>query len=218
MHAFDELLKVAERLNGPDGCPWDRTQTFFTLQPYLLEEMHEVLEAVDAKDDEKTVEELGDLLYTIIFYCKIAQRDKRFTIQEVIEKVLAKLIHRHPHVFGDTTANTPDEVIKEWEKRKLEEKAHKGRKSAIDGIPETLPLVAKAQKMIGKIVRKNPAFFLTHKEEKNPSAEDEIANELTQLICKASQKGVDLESTLRRTTTRLEKEFRDWESSTIGSH
>ena len=129
--------------------------------------MHEVLEAVDAQDDEKIVEELGDLLYTIIFYCKIAQRDKRFTIQEVIEKVLAKLIHRHPHVFGDTTANTPEEVIKEWEIRKLEEKAHKDRKSALDGIPETLPIVAKAQKMIGKIVRKNPAFFLSQKKRKS---------------------------------------------------
>ncbi len=211
MHAFDELLKVAERLNGPEGCPWDRTQTFFSLQPYLLEEVHEVLEAVDVKDDEKTIEELGDLFYTIIFYCKIAQRDKRFTIQQVIESVLAKLIHRHPHVFGDTRADTPEEVMKEWEKRKLAEKAHKDRKSALDGIPESLPPITKAQKIIRKIVHKNPAFFLSAKESP-ASTEDEIANELVAVLCKACQKDIDVESVLRRKTASLEKEFRQWEA------
>lgn len=214
MDAFDSLLKVAERLNGPDGCPWDRTQAFFSLQPYLLEEVHEVIEAVDSKDDEKTVEELGDLLYTIIFYCKIAQRDKRFSIREVIETVEAKLIHRHPHVFGDTKLDTPQEVMKEWEERKLKEKGHKDRKSAIDGIPETLPLIAKAQKLFNKIARKAPAFFKARKLAA-ATPEEEISAELTLLLCKANEKGVDLEGAFRRLAARTEEEFREWEKTAV---
>ncbi|MBI2743124.1 MAG: MazG family protein [Chlamydiales bacterium] len=214
MDAFDELLKIAEKLNGPDGCPWDRTQTFFSLQPYLLEEVHEVIEAVDSKDDEKTIEELGDLFYTVIFYCKVAQKDKKFSIQDVIKAVQAKLIHRHPHVFGDLKFETPQEVMKEWEKRKLVEKGHKDRKSAVDGIPETLPLIARAQKLISKILRKHSAFF-SSATQKPETPEEEISQELTQLLCKAHNKGVDLESALRRTIAQHEKEFRAWEKTAV---
>lgn len=206
MREFDELLKVAERLNGPDGCPWDRTQTFHSLQPYLLEEVHETIEAVDLNEDAKIIEELGDLLYTIIFYCKIAKKEKRFAIEDVLTRVREKLIQRHPHVFGETKAKNVDEVIHKWEERKLQEKAHQQRKSALDGIPETLPLLAKAQKMVSKILRKAPTFFA--KPEKSANPEDQIASELLTVIQKAQQSGIDAESALRRATSRLEQEFR----------
>lgn len=209
MKEFDELLKVAERLNGPNGCPWDRTQTFHSLQPYLLEEVHEAIEAIDLDENAKIIEELGDLLYTIIFYCKIAKKEKRFAVEDVLRCVREKLIQRHPHVFGETKAKNVDEVIHKWEERKLQEHAHKHRKSALDGIPETLPLLAKAQKMISKILRKHSTFFA--KQEKPAALEDQIASELLAVIQKAQKNGVDAESALRRATSRLEKEFRSQE-------
>ena len=92
MQAFDDLLKVAQVLNGPTGCPWDLKQTFFSLQPYVLEEAHEVVEAVDSQNDKEIVEELGDLLYTVIFYAKIAEKEFRFSMEEIVKCVTDKLI------------------------------------------------------------------------------------------------------------------------------
>ena len=101
MEAFDKLLDVAKTLNGPDGCPWDHTQTFESLKKYVLEEAHEVMEAVDEKDNAHLIEELGDLLYTVVFYAMIAEKESLFTIDEIINHVKDKLVRRHPHVFGD---------------------------------------------------------------------------------------------------------------------
>jgi MazG family protein len=210
MNSFDKLLEVAEKLNGPGGCPWDLSQTFLTLQTYLLEEVHEVIEAVDSGEKKMIVEELGDLLYTIIFYCMIAKREKKFTLDEVLDGVREKLIYRHPHIFGDVELNTPQEVMREWEKRKRKEKNHENRKSAIDGIPETLPLLAKAQKTVAKILRKHPTFFSV---DKSNSSEEEIATEFFALICKAHHNAVDMEGTVRRRLAHCEKQFRKHEDT-----
>ena len=104
MKAFDELLDVARTLNGEKGCPWDIKQTFFSLQPYVIEEAHELVEAVDRGDDQEIVEELGDLLYTVVFYAKVAEREKRFTMEDILNCEKEKLIRRHPHVFGEVEA------------------------------------------------------------------------------------------------------------------
>src|ERR1700720_2855460 len=122
MEQFDELLHVAEKLLSPEGCPWDLKQTFQSLQPYVLEEAHEVIEAVDLDDDQKIVEELGDLLYTIIFYGKLAEKTRRFSMEQIVSTVKEKLIRRHPHVFGDVNVENVDEVVSNWEKIKKQEK------------------------------------------------------------------------------------------------
>ena len=127
MYGFEELMEVAQTLNGPDGCLWDQKQTFQSLRPYVLEEAQEVVEAVDSDKNEEIIEELGDLFYTVIFYTMVAKREKRFSIQDVIETLKAKLIRRHPHVFGDAKAESMEEVIDIWNKVKKEEKKDKLR-------------------------------------------------------------------------------------------
>lgn len=208
MDKFKALLEVADHLNGPEGCPWDRKQTFHTLQPYVLEEAHEVVEAVDKNDDGKIIEELGDLLYTIIFYCKLAEKEKRFCIWDVIEAIREKLIRRHPHVFGDLKLETAEQVLHKWEHIKAAEKGHAHRKSALDGIPPTMSSLAKAQKMIRRILKTSSTVFSEPIEE---ATEREIGEGLIQLVLKAEKSGIDLESAFRRTLSNYEKLFRVWE-------
>lgn len=211
MNSFDRLLKLADLLLGPEGCPWDRTQTFLTLQPYLLEEVHEVIEAVDANDDQKILEELGDLLYTIVFYGKLAEKEGRFTLNAVIDNIYEKLVRRHPHVFGEQKIEKAEDVIGHWEKIKRKEKAHLDRKSALDGIPPTLPGLARAQKVLKKILRTEASLFTEEKKHQNPHPEKQIGQELIELILRAEESGIDIESALRRTLGYYETEFRKWE-------
>jgi uncharacterized protein YabN with tetrapyrrole methylase and pyrophosphatase domain len=209
MKAFDELLEVASILNGPDGCPWDRKQTFFTMQPYVLEEAHEVVEAVDGQIDHEIVEELGDLLYTIIFYAMLAQKEGRFTIEDIVLSVKEKLIRRHPHVFGNEKAETEQDVIKNWDKIKQGEKGKSERKSALDGIPEGLPTLARAQKMI-KVFLKGKYFTA---EGESVCTEKECAEQLFRILLCAEKSDVDAESALRRKLADCKKSFLEWEAS-----
>lgn len=136
MDAFDRLVEIGDRLHGPDGCPWDKEQTFESLRPHVLEEAHELLEAVDEDSTEGMVEELGDVLFQIIFYGRLGEKSGRFTLRDVIERVSEKLIRRHPHVFGEIEVKDADEVIHHWERVKAEEK--KERKHSLEGIPKAL--------------------------------------------------------------------------------
>ena len=209
MEQFDSLLHVAERLLGPNGCPWDQKQTFLTLQPYVLEEAHEVIEAVDADDDSKITEELGDLLYTIIFYGKLGERSGRFTMEEIVKTIKEKLIRRHPHVFEGLEVADTEEIMKNWEKIKLQEKGESKPKSSLDGIPPTMPTLIKAQKILKRIQRsKLPLPFL------DPPllAEEEIGDQFIQLILHAEYQGIDAESALRRSLSKIESTFREGES------
>ncbi|TMK14859.1 MAG: nucleoside triphosphate pyrophosphohydrolase, partial [Actinobacteria bacterium] len=140
-----DLVKVQARLREPDGCPWDREQTHRTLARHLLEETHELLEAIDADDDAAVRDELGDLLLQVTFHAQIAADEGRWDIDDVAEGLIRKLIHRHPHVFGDVDVAGSDEVLVNWEKLKAEEDG--GRKGVDDGIPETLPALARAAKV-----------------------------------------------------------------------
>lgn len=208
MKEFDELLAVADRLLGPQGCPWDLQQNFFTLQPYVIEESHEVLEAIDEGDDQKIFEELGDLIYLIIFYAKVAQKENRFTIQDVLTTVKEKMIRRHPHIFSEGDAKTADEVMERWEEIKKEEKGHQQRKSAADGIPERLPTLVKAQKLLRKIKKTNYPLPSTHSLD-----ETGVGEAFVQLILSAEKGDVDCESALRRVVSSSEQKFRDWEKT-----
>ena len=200
---FDLLLEVARRLNGPNGCPWDLKQTFESLQPYILEEAHEVLEALDLGDEEKIIEELGDLLYTVIFYAKVAEKQNLFTIDDILEAIRLKLIRRHPHVFGEIEAKNADEVIKRWEEIKKTEKGHSDRKSALDGIPKNLPLTLKAQKILRKVKQAG------YRDEKQHS--ETIGDRFLSLCAEAEEKGIDVEIAFRQSLAALEKKFRAWE-------
>ena len=137
-----EMLEVIEALRGPEGCPWDREQTHGTLRPYLLEETYELLEAIDSADDEEILEELGDVLLQVFMHHAIAQEEGRFTIAEIAHHATAKMINRHPHVFGDVEAATAEQVLSNWEGLKQKETRKRGRVSALEGAPKTLPALA----------------------------------------------------------------------------
>lgn len=204
MEAFEALLRVADRLMGPGGCPWDHKQTFDSLKPYLLEETHEVIEAVDGGETEKMVEELGDLFYILIFYAKIAEKQGHFSLKEVIEGVCEKLIRRHPHVFGALQVSDAEEVKTNWEKIKSTEKAAIGRKGPFAGIPPTLPAIQRAQKIIQRLHRVAPDLL---EPTSSFCAEEEIGAELFRLILRAERSGVDAESALRKALVRQESLF-----------
>lgn len=206
MDLFDSLLLIAEKLLGPQGCPWDQKQTFLSLQPYVIEEAHEVIEAVDADDDPKIVEELGDLLYTIIFYAKLAEKTGRFSMHEIITAIKEKLIRRHPHVFGEVKVEGTDDIVQNWEKIKAEEKGDAKPQSALDGIPPTMPSVIRAQKILRRMQR--AGSMLAPKQNADTLSEEEIGDQILDLILRAENSGVDAESALRRSLSRLEHSFR----------
>lgn len=125
MHTFEELTAVVAKLRSEHGCPWDREQTFESLKPYLIEESGEVLAAIDNRDMENLCEELGDVLYQVMIHSQIAAEQGLFTIDDVVDGVCEKMIRRHPHVFGDAVAKTPEESLELWRAVKKQEKAKK---------------------------------------------------------------------------------------------
>ena len=140
---IEAIFEVVHRLRQPDGCPWDREQTHESLRPYLLEETYEVLEAIDAKDDAKLMEELGDLLLQVAMHAEIADQEGRFDAAQVSEAVAAKMVKRHPHVFGDTSVASADEVLRNWEHQKMHESRQAGNsESVVDRVPASLPALA----------------------------------------------------------------------------
>ena len=164
MSPFNKLIEIMDRLRSPEGCPWDRKQTHQTLKPYLIEEAYEFLDALDREDDEEIREELGDLLLQIVFHAQIAREGNRFTVDDVAETLVEKLIRRHPHVFGDTTVDGADQVLENWEAIKSREKAEKGLEaSALDGVPRHLPALLRACRIQEKAAR--VGFDWSHTEE-----------------------------------------------------
>ncbi len=144
------FAEVIAQLRSPSGCPWDRVQTLATIKPFTLEETCELLEAIDSNDNAAISEELGDVLLQVVLLSQIAHDEGRFDLIEVVEKITAKMIHRHPHVFGDASAQTPADVITHWERAKQVEKQ---RESVLDGIPVELPALAKASRLSKKAAR-----------------------------------------------------------------
>jgi MazG family protein len=136
---FERAVSIMARLRGPGGCPWDREQTFDTIKPYTLEEAYEVIEAIDARDWDELTGELGDLLLQVLFYSEMAQEEKRFTIDDVLDRLSNKLVDRHPHVFGEVKADTPGEVLRNWQALKAEEKKKRQRESSGDAKREDHP-------------------------------------------------------------------------------
>ena len=140
---IEAIFEVVHTLRAPGGCPWDREQTHESLRPYLLEETYELLEAIDAGDNEKMMEELGDLLLQVAMHSEIAAEDGRFDAKQVSEAVAAKMVKRHPHVFGDVSVANADEVLRNWEHQKMHEARKAGNdESVVDRVPASLPALA----------------------------------------------------------------------------
>jgi MazG family protein len=156
---FERAVSIMARLRGPGGCPWDREQNFDSIKPYTLEETYEVLEAIDNRDWEELSGELGDLLLQVLFYSQMASEENRFSIDDVLDRLSNKLIHRHPHVFGDATAETSADVLRNWEALKAEEKKKRlesgGGKAAkrhnpdsiLAGVSSAMPALLEAHKL-----------------------------------------------------------------------
>lgn len=190
MDGCARLLEIADRLLGPNGCPWDHKQDFLTLRKYLLEETYELLEALDLQDSDHIQEELGDVLYILVFIAKIAQMRQLFTFGDAVSVAAEKMIRRHPHVFGDTQANSIEEVAENWDKIKKQEK--KGARSG--SLPPGLPALALAQ----KIIQKEKKVEKIELKERVHSTEQEIAQELFEIVRKAEFLGIDAESVFRQ--------------------
>lgn len=209
MKEFDELIEVSNRLNDPvKGCPWDIKQTFESLQKYILEEACELVDAIEDKDIPGMIEELGDLLYVVIFYCKVAEKDKVFSLEKVLDVLKEKLVRRHPHVFGQVSNLTPLEVEKQWKDIKKEEK--KERKGALEGIPRSLSILAKTQKVLSKLIE-HEYQDLKKLDHKHSIDEPQLGAKLLQLVLQAEKQGLDAEKLLRQALSSLEESFREWE-------
>lgn len=209
--AIKSLMEVVSRLRAPDGCPWDREQDHQSLRWHAVEEVYELLDAIEAGDDHEMVEELGDLLLQIVFQCQLGKERGVFDLEEVTGRIVKKLIHRHPHVFADVDASNVDQVLTNWEKLKRAEKegTRHERPSALDGIPRRLPALLRAEKLLkkarrAKLIEPAPARPLTKKE---------ISETLFQLAESAQSQGWSAESLLREEVLRREKRLRKLESA-----
>lgn len=205
-----DLVKVMARLRGPGGCPWDREQSHETLARHLLEESHELLEAIDSGDSDAIRDELGDLLLQVVFHAEMASEDGRWDIDDVARGLVEKLVHRHPHVFGDVEVSGSDEVLTNWEKLKAEE-GSKPRSNVDEDIPATLPALARAAKVQRRAAGwgvqwpSAQAAIASLREEAehladSPDDERAIGAVLFAAVAAARNLGVDAETALRRTT------------------
>ena len=149
---FERLVALMARLRAPGGCPWDREQTFDSIKPYTLEETYEVLDAIDRRDWTGLAEELGDFILQAVFYAQMAKDEGRFGIDDSLDAICEKLIRRHPHVFADGEADTPEAVKARWDEIKAEEKKERGDapKPLLDAVPRAMPALVEAQQIASK--------------------------------------------------------------------
>jgi len=148
---FVSLLALMARLRGEGGCPWDREQTRTSLRPYLIEEAHEVVQAIDEGSPDHLVEELGDLLFQVVFHSQLGAEAGEFTMEDILERVSDKMTRRHPHVFGDRPVADSREALAQWERIKQEEVG--ATRSALEGVPRSLPALLRAQRLQSKAAR-----------------------------------------------------------------
>ena len=205
---IDDLLRVMARLRSPTGCPWDREQNHFTLRYHAVEEVYELMDAIEAGDDHEMTEELGDLLLQVVFHCQLASERGAFDFDKVARHIADKLIRRHPHVFGDSKAKTVDAVWAQWERIKKAEKqgTKHDRPSALDGIPKHLPALLRAE----KLVKKARKAKLLEETTASPRAwaKSDLGKRLFELVEFAQHKGWSAEELLRAETKKRERSFR----------
>jgi len=230
---FEKLVEIMATLRGPNGCPWDKQQDFNSLKPMLVEEVYEVLEAVENNDPEGLSEELGDLLLHVVFNAQLGKEAGTFDIDTVIQKISQKLIRRHPHVFGEESASTAEEVIKNWETIKAQEKAEKlksrtpEQRSLLEGIPSKLPAIHEAHQISSRAARvgfdwrdvegifdklqeevQELKEVLSGDDERHRERlEDEIGDMLFVIVNIARYLKIDSESALKRANRKFKSRF-----------
>ncbi len=226
------LVGVMRRLLAPDGCPWDREQSFETLRKYALEEACEVIDAIDSGDRKAIREELGDLLLQIVFQAELGRREGAFAIDDVVSGIVEKLVHRHPHVFGDLVANDADEVLRNWEKIKAKEKKDRG---ILGGVPRSLPALTRAQRIGEKVERVGFDWADRHgsrakvteelteldraiEQGDSNAIEDEMGDVLFALVNLSRHVKVDAEGALRRTIDKFTRRFAHVEARVNAEH
>jgi tetrapyrrole methylase family protein/MazG family protein len=229
MDYLKRLEKLMARLRSRKGCPWDKKQTHKSLKPYLLEEAHEALEAIDSGDKDHLREELGDLLLQVVFHAQLAREKGNFDLQDVAKTIGDKLVRRHPHVFGKSSRKI-EQINKRWEELKKEEKPD--RKSVLEGLPQSLPALLRSQRIQDKISRFH--FLPETKSEvmgrlrtalkelnkysragKKRNVEDQVGKMLFLLALISHYEKINAEMTLRLTNRKFDKEFRDWEKRSL---
>jgi tetrapyrrole methylase family protein/MazG family protein len=220
---LSELIKIMAALRGEKGCPWDREQTRDSLKPFIIEEAYEVLEAIDEGKPEAVKEELGDLLFQIVFQSRIAEEKAEFGISDVIETIAKKMISRHPHVFGDTTCETPEDVIMNWEEHKKRE--GKQRASILEGVPKELPALLRAHRLqsrasrvgfdwdraedvLAKLDEEVAEFKDAVRRKEEGNIEDELGDILFMIVNISRFIGVNPEDALRKTISKFISRFR----------
>ena len=220
---FEKLVDIMSALRGEKGCPWDKEQTRESLKPFLVEETYEVLEAIDEGKPEKIREELGDLLFQILFHAQIGKERKEFDIRDVIEEIAEKMIARHPHVFGGASYETSEEVLKQWEERKREE--GKSRESILEGIPKELPSLLRAHRIqarasrvgfdwrqgedvVKKLDEEMREFREALSKKDRQAMEDELGDVFFVLVNISRFVGVNPEDALRKTISKFISRFR----------
>ncbi len=223
--AFQRLVDLMARLRAPDGCPWDRKQTPESLKPFLIEECFEVVDALEEGSPDKVREELGDLLFQIVFHARIAEEEGRFTMNDVITAILEKMTRRHPHVFGRTRLSTEQEVLAAWEEIKKKEKGSEERTSILEGVPRNLPSLLRAHRVqeraarvgfdwnhlneaLPKLDEELAEFKDSLKEENAATVEEELGDLFFTLVNISRFLGVDPEEALRKTIGKFVRRFR----------
>ena len=207
---LDRLVTLMARLRGPGGCPWDAEQTHESLVRYLIEETAELVEAIETRDRDALLEELGDVLYQVLFHADLAAATpgEGFDLEDVARATAAKMIGRHPHVFGETEAADAEAVVAVWEEQKRREKAH--RTSVLDGVPLGMPSLLLAEKLLGRARRVavpvEPAAEV-------PADEDALGDELLAIVVAAAARGLDAERALRGSLRRLQDRIRAAETA-----
>ena len=209
MSGIERLHEIMTRLRDPQtGCPWDRVQTLETLKPCVLEETYELLAAMDRPEDQANhIEELGDVLLQVMFQSVMAEQEGKFSFDDVANAIADKLVHRHPHVFGDVVANDPATVLKNWERIKQLEHKKEARHSALDGVPTALPALLKARRTMEKAKR------IGYEEDLKPVAvEGDPGEFLLRVVKSIAAQGVDSEAALEKATAAYATRFRAFEA------
>lgn len=223
---LEELISIIRKLRAPDGCPWDREQTHYSLRPNMIEEAYEAVDAIDDNDMKHLKEELGDVLLQVVLHSQIASEEGAFDIEDVAQELNKKLIHRHPHVFGNAKIDNSDDVLQAWDKLKAEEKTH--RKSAMDGISRSQAALISAQKISKKAVKQGfewpdeetlydciKSEFQEFKQAKEKgdklNMEEEFGDILFAVVNLARWNKIDAEQALLKANKKFEKRFRKME-------
>ncbi len=211
--AINDLLKVMAKLRSPKGCPWDREQTHLSLRRHAIEEVYELIDAIESGDDHEMAEELGDLLLQVVFHAQMAKERGAFDFEKVARQLVDKLIRRHPHVFGTTKVKNVDEVWTNWEKIKRDEKhgTKHARHSALDGIPKHLPALLRAEKLLKKA--RKAKVLAGGVNSKRRLTKPALAKELFELASFAQARGWCAEELLVDEIKKRERKFRRLENA-----